>query len=529
MARLALISVSDKAGVEALAQGLHALGFTLLSTGGTARVIEAAGLPVTPVSEHTGHPEIIGGRVKTLHPRVHGGVLGRRGQDDAELAALGIPWIDLVVVNLYPFEATLAGGETDPAEILEQIDIGGPTLLRAAAKNHPGVVVLVDPADYAPTLEALAEGGPDLAARRRLATKAFRHTAAYDAVIADWMERGALGASASGLRAPVTPLPELPVEGAIPLRRSAVLRYGENPHQRAAFYPDPLSTGRSLARMTQVAGPELSFNNIADLDAAVRSVFEIDDPGCVIVKHMNPCGAASHPEGAATAFRLALSCDPVSAYGGVVAFNRPVDAEVAAAIRRGRTFFEILVAPGITAEARQALSGREKLRVVELPVDWAEGRPPGFDARRVQGGWLLQDWDQGAIPGWKVATRRGPTLSEDALLRFAWAISRGTKSNAIVFAAAAEGGMVINGVGAGQMSRVDSVRLAVEKATRPVAGSVMASDAFFPFSDGVVSALAAGVTAIVQPGGSIRDEETLSVVDAAEAAMVITGMRHFRH
>jgi phosphoribosylaminoimidazolecarboxamide formyltransferase/IMP cyclohydrolase len=244
---------------------------------------------------------------------------------------------------------------------------------------------------------------------------------------------------------------------------------------------------------------------------------------------MNPCGAASHPEGAATAFRLALSCDPVSAYGGVVAFNRPVDAEVAAAIRRGRTFFEILVAPGITAEARQALSGREKLRVVELPVDWAEGRPPGFDARRVQGGWLLQDWDQGAIPGWKVATRRGPTSSEDALLRFAWAISRGTKSNAIVFAAAAEGGMVINGVGAGQMSRVDSVRLAVEKATRPVAGSVMASDAFFPFSDGVVSALAAGVTAIVQPGGSIRDEETLSVVDAAEAAMVITGMRHFRH
>ncbi len=537
-ARRALLSVSDKTGIVELARGLARHGFTLLSTGGTARHLREAGLAVVEVSEHTGHPEIMDGRVKTLHPRIAGGVLGRRGRDEAEAAAVGIDWIDVVAVNLYPFERTVAAGGDDlPVdEAMEQVDIGGPTLLRAAAKNHAHVSVLCDPADYADFLAALDAGGPDLALRRRLALRAFRHTACYDAVIADWLAARADDA-------------EPMVEGAIPLRRAAALRYGENPHQRGAFYAQPGERGRSLARARQVQGGPLSYNNIADLDAAVRAVFDLDEPACVVVKHGNPCGAATSPAGPARAFELALSADPVSAYGGILAFNRPLDGEAVRAIRKARTFFEVLAAPGYSELARERLAPRERLRVLELPADWGELPLAGRDARRVAGGWLLQDWD-GEAPEergpWRVATRRAPTAAEAAALRFAWRVARHVRSNAIVLARPAEAtaedadpahlpegdapaGLVLNGVGAGQMSRVDAVRLALAKATRPVAGSVLASDAFFPFPDGVEEAARAGVRAIVQPGGSVRDEAVIAAADAAGLAMVFTGARHFRH
>jgi len=516
--RTALLSVSDKAGLVDFARGLVDRGFRLLSTGGTAQALAAAGLPVTKVSAHTGHPEIMDGRVKTLHPRIHGGILGRRGLHDAEAAAAGIDWIDLVAVNLYPFEATVAAPGVTPAAAIEQIDIGGPAMVRAAAKNHADVWVVVDPSDYAAVLDGLGAADADARAlRRQLAVRAFRHTSTYDAVIAGW-----LGAEDAGD-------PPFPAELALPLRRRQPLRYGENPHQAAAFYADPGATGRSLARAVQLQGKELSFNNLADLDAAVRAAFEIDGPGVAIVKHMNPCGAASHPGGAAAAFALALSADPVSAYGGIVAFNQPLDAEGARALRRSKVFFECVAAPGVDAEARAILAPRDNLRLLELPADWAAGRPPGRDARRVQGGWLLQDWDHDAAFAWEPRGARPPTADEDAALRFAWKVCRAVKSNAIVLATPADGGFVLNGVGAGQMSRVDSVRLVIAKAQRPTAGSVLASDAFFPFADGVEAALAAGVRAFVQPGGSIRDAEVIAAADAAGAAMVFTGVRHFRH
>ena len=516
--RTALLSVSDKAGLVDFARGLVARGFRLLSTGGTAQALLAAGLPVTKVSAHTGHPEIMGGRVKTLHPRIHGGILGRRGVDDVEAASAGIDWIDLVAVNLYPFEATVAAPGVTRDAAVEQIDIGGPAMVRAAAKNHADVWVVVDPADYAGVLAGLDGPAADAAAQRRgLAVRAFRHTATYDAVIAGW-----LGASEPAG-------PPFPEELAVPLRRRQPLRYGENPHQSAAFYADPGAGGRSLARAVQVQGKELSFNNLADLDAAVRAAFEIDGPGVAIVKHMNPCGAAAHAAGPAAAFALALSADPVSAYGGIVAFNRPLDGEAARALRRSKVFFECVAAPGVDDEARAVLAPRDNLRLLELPADWAAGRPPGRDARRVQGGWLLQDWDHDAPFAWDSRAARAPDAGEDATLRFAWRLCRAVKSNAIVLATAAEGGLVLNGVGAGQMSRVDSVRLAITKAQRPTAGSVLASDAFFPFADGVELALAAGIRAFVQPGGSIRDAEVLAAADAGGAAMVFTGTRHFRH
>jgi len=515
---LALLSVSDKAGLVAFARALDAAGFELLSTGGTARALKAAGLEVTKVGDYTGHPEVMNGRVKTLHPRVHGGILGLREAHADEAAAHDIRWIDVVACNLYPFEATISRPDVGVPEAVEQIDIGGPTMVRAAAKNHAHVAVVVDPADYELVASAVTEGTLDEVLRRRLAVKAFRHTAAYDGIIARWL--GEAGASGPA---------ELPVETGLPLRRKQGLRYGENPHQRASFYADPGVGGRSLARATQLQGKALSFNNLADLDGALRAVFEFEESACVVVKHMNPCGAAVHPDGPVAAFELALSADPVSAYGGIVVFNRPVDADTVRSFRRARTFFEVLAAPGFSEEARALLAPREKLRVLELPADWAGCRPGGFDARRVQGGWLLQDWDVGVDMGWKVASARSPDEDEAAALRFAWRVARSVKSNAIVLARAEGGGMVLNGVGAGQMSRIDSVRLAVSKAPRPVEGSVLASDAFFPFPDGVKEALAAGVRAVVQPGGSIRDEAVISTVDMAGASMVFTGQRHFRH
>ena len=515
--RHALLSVSDKSGIVELGRGLVGAGFTLLSTGGTAQALEDAGLPVVRVSEHTGHAEIMDGRVKTLHPRIHGGILGLRDTHAAEAASLGIPFIDLVACNLYPFEATVLRPGISRAEAVEQIDIGGPSMIRSAAKNHRDVTVVVDPADYPEVVTAVTrDGSPSFEHRQRLALKAFRHTAAYDSVISAWLARGLSDDT-------------LPAEDARALRQHQVLRYGENPHQEASFYADPLPRGRSLARAEQLQGKALSFNNLADLDGALRAAFELDEPGCVVVKHMNPCGAATHPDGMAAAFELALSADPVSAFGGIIAFNRPVDAEAVRALRRARTFFEVVAAPGFSDEARELIAPRAKMRVLSLPADWQQSRPDGQDARRVQGGWLVQDWDVDQPVGWEVPTSRSPDPAEAAALRFAWRVCRSVKSNAIVLARAQGGGMVLNGVGAGQMSRVDAVRLALSKARRDVEGSVLASDAFFPFPDGVWAALSAGVRAFIQPGGSIRDADVVRAVDSAEGTMVFTGARHFRH
>jgi phosphoribosylaminoimidazolecarboxamide formyltransferase / IMP cyclohydrolase len=508
----ALLSVSDKQGLVPFARTLHELGYTLLSTGGTARALRDEGLPVTPVEDHTGAPEMMDGRVKTLHPRIHGGILGDRELHRAQAEQHAIPWIDLVVVNLYPFEAATAAG-ADWATAIENIDVGGPTMLRAAAKNHRHVTVVVDPSDYDRVGAALRGGGTSFELRRELAIRAFRHTARYDAVISAWLAEAAGDAG-------------FPAEVAFGLRKVQDLRYGENPHQQAAFYGDGGSGARNLSRLVQHQGLELSFNNLGDLDAAVRAVFELDQPGCVVVKHMNPCGAATAPTLEA-AFALALAGDPTSAYGGIVAFNRPLDEAATRALKRSGVFFEVLVAPGF--EARELLQSREKLRVVELPAGWADGRPPGRDARRVQGGWLVQDWDLGGEPRFDAVTARAPTDDEARALRFAWRLCRSVKSNAIVLAVADGPAVALNGVGAGQMSRVDSARLAVSKATRPLAGAVLASDAFFPFADGLQVAIDAGITAVIQPGGSIRDPEVIAAADAAGIAMVLTGVRHFRH
>ena len=389
-------------------------------------------------------------------------------------------------------------------------------MVRAAAKNHASVTVVVDPADYPALVEALGEGGADLSMRRALALKAFQHTSRYDSVIAGWLAEASGQANA------------FPAEHSLGLRRKAVLRYGENPHQQAAFYADPGSRGRTLGDLIQHQGKELSFNNLADLDGAVRVVFEHDEPACAIIKHMNPAGCATAPD-IARAFDDALAGDPVSAFGGIVAFNRPVDGPTVQRLRQSRTFFEVLVAPGFDADALERLAPREKLRVIELPGDWASRPPVGRDARRVQGGWLLQDWDVNAEFAWNSVTSRAPTPDETAALQFAWRTCRGVKSNAIVLARPTDHGQALNGVGAGQMSRVDSVHLAIRKATREVAGSVLASDAFFPFADGIEGAAQAGISAIVQPGGSIRDEEVIAAADAANIAMVLTGTRHFRH
>ncbi len=387
-------------------------------------------------------------------------------------------------------------------------------MVRAAAKNHASVTVVVDPADYDRVAAHVGDGVPqDL--RRELARKAFRHTARYDAAIAVWLGR------ADGDDG-------FPAETGVGWRKVQDCRYGENPHQQAAFYADTDERGRSLARAHQHQGKELSFNNLADLDGALRAVFDFDAPAAAVIKHMNPCGLATAQDLPA-AFEEALAGDPVSAFGGILAFNRPVDGDTVRSIKMSKVFFECLAAPGFDELALERLSTRKKLRVLELPADWAAGRPPGRDARRIQGGWLVQDWDVGADFGWTVASKRAPTSDEERALRFAWAACRHVKSNAIAIARSTEHGAALNGVGAGQMSRVDSVKLAVSKATRPLPGCVLASDAFFPFADGVQAALDAGVKAFIQPGGSIRDQEVIDAVDAAGATMVMTGVRHFRH
>lgn len=511
----ALISVSDKAGLEALAKILTANKVEILSTGGTAKALREYGANVVDVSEHTGFPEIMDGRVKTLHPAIHGGLLARR--DNAEhVAAMrthAIAPIDLVVVNLYPFEATIARG-AGYEEAVENIDIGGPSMVRSAAKNHAFTTVLTDPADYAALQEELQahSGGTSYNFRKAMAAKAFARTAAYDAAISQWFA-GQVGQD----------FPSSFVMGGT-LKQS--LRYGENPHQRAAFYAT--GVGGGIASATQLQGKELSYNNINDADAALQLVAEFSDPAAVIIKHANPCGVAIGKD-IDEAYINALACDPVSAFGGILAFNRPLTGEVAAQI--AKLFVEAIIAPGFTAEAREALASKKNVRLLSVGAIGTVPAQPMI--KSVLGGFLVQENDREAItlPQLKQVTKRAPTAAEMEQLLFAFRVCKHVKSNAIVLVK----DKATVGIGAGQMSRVDSSRIAALKAAdckenpERAKGSVLASDAFFPFADGVLQAAEAGVTAIIQPGGSIRDEEVIAAADAHNIAMVFTGTRHFRH
>lgn len=518
--RRALISVSDKTGLEALGAALAARGVELVSTGGTAKALRAAGLAVRDVSELTGFPEMMDGRVKTLHPMVHGGLLALRGNPEHEAAmeAHGIAPIDLLVVNLYPFEAVRAAG-AGYDESVENIDIGGPAMIRAAAKNHAHVTVVVDAEDYDALLAEIDAGGPSAAFRRRMAATAYARTAAYDAAVSAWLSAEA-GEEAPRRRAFAGTLRQ-------------VMRYGENPHQGAAFYV----TGEAregVATARQVQGKELSYNNINDTDAAFELVAEFppaEGPACVIVKHANPCGVA---RGAtlAEAYARAHDCDRTSAFGGIVALNRPLDAETARLI--AEIFTEVVIAPGASAEAEAVFAAKKNLRLL-LTAGLPDPAAPGLAFRQVAGGFLVQDRDAGSPAALKIVTKRAPTEAEMADLLFARIVAKHVKSNAIVYA---KNGATV-GVGAGQMSRVDSTRIAARKGedmaavlglgASPVKGAVVASDAFFPFADGVLTAAEAGATALIQPGGSVRDEEVIAAADAAGLAMVFTGMRHFRH
>ncbi len=496
----AILSVHDKTGLLELANGLTALGWTLLASGGTARVIREAGLPVTEVSDYTGSPEILGGRVKTLHPAVHGGLLARPTQADADqLHGLGWDYIDLVAVNLYPFEETIAKPGVTLAEAIENIDIGGVTLIRAAAKNHERVTLLCDPADYAAVLAELQSGGISSETRSRLALKGFSSTARYDAAIAAYLS------GVETLRLELHPVQKL--------------RYGENPHQKATLYSYERGGGPLGGKVLQ--GKELSYNNLLDLDAAWRAVVSYNEPGVCIVKHLSPCGIAT-AAALVDAYQAALASDPVSAYGGVIACNRPVDEVTAAAIKP--LFVECIAAPGFTPEAAAILSTKKNLRLVEMPNLSVH---PAYEFRSVNGGLLQQSVDFGdpATAEWQVVSKRAPTEEEWAALRFAWKAVQHVKSNAIVFAK----GTATVGVGGGQPNRVDCVRIAIKRAGEKSQGAVMASDAFFPFPDSVTEAIAAGITAVAHPGGSVRDAETLAAADEAGIALVLTGVRHFRH
>ncbi|QHQ35954.1 bifunctional phosphoribosylaminoimidazolecarboxamide formyltransferase/IMP cyclohydrolase [Algicella marina] len=520
----ALLSVSDKTGLVDLATALAAMDIELVSTGGTAKALRDAGLAVRDVSELTNFPEMMDGRVKTLHPGVHGGLLALRDNDEhlAAMEAHGIAGIDLLVVNLYPFEATVAGG-ADYATCVENIDIGGPAMIRAAAKNHDFVNVVVDTADYAPLLAELeaGKGATTRGFRQKLAANAYARTAAYDAAVSGWMAR-AIGEEAPRRKA---------VAGTL----AQTLRYGENPHQGAAFY----TTGEArpgVATARQIQGKELSYNNINDTDAAFEAVAEFDaalGPACAIIKHANPCGVATG-ESLKAAYQAAFDCDRTSAFGGIIALNQTLDAETAAEIVR--IFSEVVIAPDISDEAAAILAAKKNVRVLTtggLPAPEAKGQV----WKQVAGGYLVQDRDAGrvAMEDLKVVTRRKPSGEELSDMLFAWRVAKHVKSNAIVYAR--DGATV--GIGAGQMSRVDSARIAARKgqdmaetlglATSPTEGAVVASDAFFPFADGLMAAVAAGATAVIQPGGSMRDDEVIAAADEAGLAMVFTGMRHFRH
>jgi phosphoribosylaminoimidazolecarboxamide formyltransferase/IMP cyclohydrolase len=516
-AQRALISVSDKSGIVEFAQALAGLGIGILSTGGTAKLLEKAGVAVTEVSAHTGFPEMLDGRVKTLHPKIHGGLLARR-DSPAHMNALreaGIEPIDLVVVNLYPFQATVADPDCRFEDAIENIDIGGPSMLRAAAKNHAGVAVLVDPADYAGVLDELRQTGTvSDATRLALAKKVFAHTAAYDGAIANYL----FALDEAGKRA------EYPAVLNLQFHRLQAMRYGENPHQSAAFYRDERPVEGSLASYRQLQGKALSYNNVADADAAWEAVKSFAEPACVIIKHANPCGAAIG-EQLPVAYRKAFKTDPVSAFGGILAFNRALDRETAEAI--GQQFAEVIIAPRVEPEARPVLAAKQNLRVLEVPISRAA---QAHDFKRVGGGLLVQSTDAALVAraDIKVVTKKAPTETQWADLLFAWRVAKYVKSNAIVFCG---DGMTL-GVGAGQMSRVDSARIASIKAQSAglsLAGSVVASDAFFPFRDGLDVVIDAGAVAVIQPGGSVRDEEVIAAADERGVAMVFTGMRHFRH
>ena len=512
--RRALVSVSDKSELIPFVKGLADLGAEILSTGGTARQLRDAGIEVVEVSSKTGFPEIMDGRVKTLHPTIHGGLLGRRGTDEGVMAEHGIEPIDLLCVNLYPFEATIARDDATIDDAIENIDIGGPAMIRAASKNHDGVAVVVDPSDYDGVLAALTGDGLGLEDRRRLAAKAYAHTASYDAAITKYLSRS-LGDDPLGAR--------MLYSGRLVER----MRYGENPHQDAAFYIDQQAPQGSLATAKQLQGKALSYNNIADSDAALECVKQFGAPACVIVKHANPCGVAV-AEDILTAYDKAFSTDPTSAFGGIIAFNRPLDEKTAAAII-DRQFVEVIVAPGIEPAAAAACSAKKNVRVLETG-DWPAAAEPGFDFKKVSGGLLVQNTDLGSVTAddLKVVTKKVPTPKQIEDLLFAWTVVKYVKSNAIIFC---KDGMTI-GVGAGQMSRVYSTKIAAIKAADEgleVEGSVMASDAFFPFRDGIDTAAETGIAAIIQPGGSMRDEEVIEAANEHGLAMVFTGMRHFRH
>jgi phosphoribosylaminoimidazolecarboxamide formyltransferase/IMP cyclohydrolase len=516
----ALISVSDKSGIADFARGLHALGVEILSTGGTAKLLAEADIPVTEVSDFTGFPEMMDGRVKTLHPKIHGGILARRGTDEAVMEANGIAPIDLVVVNLYPFEQTVARADCDLPMAIENIDIGGPTMLRAAAKNHAAVTVIVDSADYAPVLTEMQQNDNCTSAETRysLAVKTFEHTARYDGAIANYL--GAV--SLSGEQA------DFPDTINLQYRQVQTMRYGENPHQRAAFFVEHDAAAATVASARQLQGKELSYNNVADTDAALECVKSFPEaPACVIVKHANPCGVAL---GASQleAYDRAFKTDPTSAFGGIIAFNRPLDEATARAII-DRQFVEVIIAPGVERAALPLLATKKNVRVLECG-SWSDESAATLDFKRVNGGLLVQDRDMGKIAAsdLKVVTKRAPTAQELQDLLFAWRIGKFVKSNAIVYC---KDGMTI-GVGAGQMSRVYSARVAALKAADEgleVKGSVMASDAFFPFRDGIDQAAEAGIVAVIEPGGSMRDDEVIAAADEHDIAMVFTGMRHFRH
>ncbi len=512
----AIISVSDKTGVTEFAQGLSKLGYEVFSTGGTKKALAEAGVSVRGVSEITGFPEILDGRVKTLHPVVHGGILARRDLPPhmEELARNNIETIDLVAVNLYPFVQTVSREGVTLEEALENIDIGGPTMIRAAAKNFPGVIVLVDPADYQSVLEKLQKGELDLAERKRLAQKAFQHVAVYDTAISQYLRQDTK---------------ELPDVLTIAMNKRFGLRYGENPHQQAAFYAEQSVAGKRNTGITwanQLWGKELSFNNILDADAAWGVVTDFAAPTVAVIKHTNPCGLASH-EDIAEAYNRAFSGDPVAAFGGIVAANRPLTAAMAEAMRS--VFYEIVIAPEYQPEALELLKKKKDLRILvaELPPGYGQDGTGYLDIRRVKGGFLVQDSD--SLPEGKVdlktVTKREPTPEEVQDLLFAWRAVKHVKSNAIVLVKE----KTLAGMGAGQPSRIVSARIAMEKAGEKTKGSVLASDAMFPFPDVVEAAAGGGVTAIIQPGGSIRDEDSIKAADKYNIAMVFTGVRHFRH
>ena len=512
--RRALISVSDKRDLIEFARGLAGLGVEILSTGGTCRQLQEAGIDAVEVSAKTGFPEIMDGRVKTLHPVIHGGLLGRRGTDEGVMAEHGIEPIDLLAVNLYPFEETISREDATLEEAIENIDIGGPAMIRAASKNHDGVTVVVDPADYTSVLKTLESGEMTIEMRRSLAAKAYAHTASYDTAITRYLS-GSLGENVLG--------PRFLYSGGL----TEKLRYGENPHQEAAFYRDQAAPGGTLATAEQIQGKALSYNNIADTDAALECVRQFEEPACVIVKHANPCGVAIG-DNILGAYDRAFTTDPTSAFGGIIAFNRALDAETAQSII-DRQFVEVIVAPAIDADALPIVATKKNVRLLRTG-EWPAAVDGHFDFKKVSGGLLVQTSDDGVVTEaeLKVVTDKAPDAAQIRDMLFAWKVAKFVKSNAIVFC---RDGMTI-GVGAGQMSRVYSTKIAAIKAGDEglaVEGSVMASDAFFPFRDGIDSAAEHGISAIIQPGGSMRDDEVIQAANEHGLAMVFTGMRHFRH